>query len=92
MNICTIDLMKKNRSKTFTITAEMDIPNDHLYSTVDADLITELLGQWIKVKSGLYENIAMGVITNVAIVEQQQTPRKPATTGSVTTDMPSTEK
>jgi hypothetical protein len=58
------------------ITAEIEIPkalaNDSNYLTADS-----LVGEWVKIKSGEFENIAVGVVTEAVVVEQK-IPRKDA--------------
>lgn len=51
------------------ITAQIEIEDE--YASQSADVISDLLGEFVKVKSGLFENIAMGHITVV-----QKIPRK----------------
>ena len=47
----------------FLITAEIDL-NEYDISDGD-DPVVELQNQFLKIKSGLYENLACGFITNV---------------------------
>lgn len=53
--------MAKKKSRTVFITAELEI--DSFFGDIDE---TSLVGEWIKVKSGEYENAIMGVITSVS--------------------------
>lgn len=51
------------------ITAQIEIEDE--YVSQSEDIISDLLGECVKVKSGLFENIAVGHITVV-----QKIPRK----------------
>jgi hypothetical protein len=51
------------------ITAQIEIEDE--YASQSDDVVSDLLGEFVKVKSGLFENIAMGHITVV-----QKIPRK----------------
>jgi hypothetical protein len=53
--------MAKRKSRTIFITAELEI--DSFFGDIDE---TTLVGEWIKVKSGEYENAIMGIITSVS--------------------------
>lgn len=57
-----------------TITAELEIEDCYVPSI--ETLKEDLLGEFIKVKSGLYENVGMGNIIEVSV--NQTTPRKDA--------------
>ena len=51
------------------ITAELDIENDMVY---DAEtLCKDLVDEVIKIKSGLYENIASGNVISASVVKKQ---------------------
>lgn len=57
-----------------TITAELEIDNRYLDNK--DSLVRDLIGQLVKIKSGIYENEAMGHVTSAAIISRQKTPRK----------------
>lgn len=51
---------------TIIVTAELSLETELIY---DKDTLSkDLLGEWIKVKSGLYENLAAGCISSVKVV------------------------
>lgn len=51
------------------ITAELEIDDDYLNESPLAD---DLVGEFVKVKSGAYENVACGWITNVVVPSLRQ--------------------
>lgn len=54
------------------ITAEIDVEDNFVED--DQTIVEDLLGEVVKVKSGVYENIAVGNISSVVVC--QTTPRK----------------
>ena len=58
------------KTTTIIVTAELAIDNDLIYDM--ATLRQELAGQFIKIKSGLYENIACGYVCAVSIPDNTE--------------------
>lgn len=54
-----------------TITVEIEIDDEFIHN--EDTLIDDLLGSWVKIKSGAYDNLALGTVTSV-----QKIPRKDA--------------
>lgn len=64
--------MKTLNTKTimFTITATLEIDEDMVYDK--AGLRDEILGHFVKIKSGLYDNAACGYVTDVIIADNTE--------------------
>lgn len=59
------------KTTTIRITAEIEIPSDML-SELDYLAADSLVGEWVKVKSGEFENIASGNIIEAVVVKRRQ--------------------
>ena len=59
--------MKKPKTTKVIVTAELEIENGYIYDKFS--LLTDLEGEFIKIKSGAYENIACGWVKLASIVE-----------------------
>jgi hypothetical protein len=55
----------RRKVTTVIITAELEIEDDLIYDK--HTLVQDLLGQYIKIKSGGYENVAAGNVTSVSV-------------------------
>ncbi len=57
---------------TIRIVAEIDIPK---FAISDSDQLAakSLIGEWVKIKSGEFENLAMGVVLEAEIIDAENT-------------------
>ena len=58
------------KTTTVIITAELEIDNDMIYDR--ATLEQELVGQFVKIKSGLYDNVACGNVSSVRVPDNTE--------------------
>lgn len=58
--------MKKPKTTKVIVTAELEIENDLIYDKFS--LLKDLDGEFIKIKSGAYDNIACGYVKIASLV------------------------
>lgn len=57
-------------AKVVTLTVEASIDSGFIF---DADsIVQDLEGEWVKVKSGAYDNAVMGIITGAKITGEEE--------------------